>query len=161
MKTEIKFAVIFVIISFIWNIIEFVAGLHSTYISIHPYFVTPFFLILTTAIYTLALREKRKELNGKITFGKAIMTGVILTLFIIILNPAFQYIFAQFINPDFYSAFIRNDSATGKMSREEAEEYYNFSNFVLRGSLYRFIMGLVATLIIYLFMKKDVSLRNK
>lgn len=161
MKTEFKFALIFLIVSFIWNIIEFIAGLHSAYISFHPYFVTPFFLILAAVIYTLALRKKRHDLGGKITFGKALMTGIVMTLFIIILNPFFQYVFSQFINPDFYNAFIRNDSSSGKMSLQEAEDYYNFSNFVIRGSIYRFIMGVSATILIYLFMKKDVSSRNK
>ncbi|MEO8665281.1 MAG: DUF4199 domain-containing protein [Ignavibacteria bacterium] len=154
MKTEIKFALIFVILSFIWNIIEYAAGLHSTHISIHPYFVTPFFIILTVVIYLLAIREKRKNSGGQITFSKAFMTGVMLTFFIIILNPAFQYIYSEFINTNFYSAFIQNDVATGKLTRQDAEDYYNFKNFIVRGSVYRIIMSISATLIIAVFIKK-------
>ena len=157
MKTEIKYALIFVIISFVWNIIEFVAGLHSTYINIHPYFVTPFFIILTAAIYICALTAKRKELGGKITFGKAFITGMIITLFILILNPVFQYIYSEFINPNFYNAFIQYDVSTGKLTKQEAEDYYNFKNFIFRGSIYRFIMSLAATIIISIFLKKNVE----
>jgi len=157
MKTEIKFAIIFVIISFIWNCIEFATGLQSTYINLHPFFVTPFFIILIVLIYLFALREKRNELGGKLTLGRAIMTGAILSLFITILNPLFLYIFSHFINPDFFDAFSRHEVMAGKSSTQEAEDYFNFKNFLIRGSIYRLVMGIAATVIISVFLKKDLS----
>jgi len=157
MKTEIKFAIIFVLISFIGNCIEFATGLQSTNIHLHPFFVTPFFIILIALIYLLALREKRNELGGKITFRKALLSGTILTLFITILNPFFLYIFSHFINPDFFDAFARYEVMTGKSTKQEAEDYFNFANFLIRGSIYRLIMGITATLIITVFLKKDAS----
>ncbi|MEO8211205.1 MAG: DUF4199 domain-containing protein [bacterium] len=156
MKTEIKYAVIFVIASFIWNCIEYVAGLQSSYINLHPFFVTPFFILLTILIYLFALREKRAVLGGKITFGKAFVTGIIISIFIIILNPVFLYIFSHYINLNFFDAFSRHEVVSGKSTKEEADEYFNFTNFLFRGSAYRLVMGIVATLFISFFMKKEI-----
>lgn len=157
MKIIFKYAVIFVILSFVWNCLELAVGLQGKYISIHPYFVTPFFIILTSVIYYLALRDKRNDNGGKITFGNAIVLGLILTLVILIINPIFLYVFYQFINPDFFNAFIGNDVQSGKLSISEANDYYNMTNFIVRGSLYRFVMGMLAAIIIFLCMKKDLS----
>lgn len=157
MKTEIKYALIFVIISFLWNCLEFLTGLQSYYINLHPYFVTPFFIILTILIYYFAIQEKRKSLDGKITFGKAFVTGLIISIFIFILNPLFLYIFTNFINQDFFNSFINHEVSSGKSTAKEAAEYFNLQNFLIRGSIYRLIMGITATLFISIFIKKDIK----
>src|SRR5690349_19191756 len=98
MRTELKYAAIFVIISFFWNCLEYITGLQGRYINYHPYFVTTFFILMTLIIYYLAIKEKRRVLRGEITFSRAILTGFLLTIFILILNPLFMYIFSEFIN---------------------------------------------------------------
>jgi hypothetical protein len=154
MKTELKYAVIFIVASFLWNCLEFAAGLQGKYINIHPYFVTSFFIILTASVYYFAIREKRAGLYGRITFAKAFITGLVLTIFILILNPFALYVFSTFVNTDFYNAFIQHDIMTGKYSPQEAYNYYNIKNFIIQGSLYRFIMGLLASIIISFILKK-------
>jgi hypothetical protein len=52
--------------------------------------------------------------------------------------------------------FILYDVTSGIRTPEEASQYYTLSNFIARGTIYRLIMGLAATIIIYAFMKKDV-----
>src|SRR4030095_1377803 len=155
MKTEIKYALIYVFASFIWDCIEYAAGLHSARIDIHPYFVTPFFIILTIGIFIFAIREKRQEPGGNITFVKAFITGMIITFLIILFNPFFLYAYSHYVNIDFYNAFIQYEVRSGKSTLKEAEEYYNFLNFVVRGSLYRLIMGLLAALLVSIFIKKS------
>jgi uncharacterized protein YqgC (DUF456 family) len=153
MKNEIKYAILFVFLSFIWNCIEYFTGLQNKYINIHPYFVTTFFILMTSVIYFLATREKKRARGGRITFMQGLITGMTLTLFILILNPAALYLFSEFINPNFYNSFIRHDVLTGKYSVSEANDYYNLPNFIKVGTLYRFIMGMFATVIISFFMK--------
>lgn len=148
MKTEIKYALIFVGASFLWNCLEFAVGLQGKHIDIHPYFVTSFFILLTAMVYYLAITEKRRKNAGRITFLKAFVAGMLLTSFILILNPLSLYIFSTFVNTDFYSAFIQHDVLTGKYSPQEANDYYNLKNFIIQGTIYRFIMGLIATIII-------------
>lgn len=154
MKTLVKFALIFVVLSFIWNCAEYAMGLHDDHINIHPYFVTPFFLIITAVIYYIALSSKRDESKGSNTFSQLFLAGLVLTIFILILNPVFLYIFYQYINTEFFNSYIAYDTLSGKMSIQEASDYYNMRNFILRGSIYRFIMGMIATIIIALIIKK-------
>jgi len=157
MKTELKYAVIFVAASFLWNCLEFAVGLQGKHIDIHPYFVTTFFIVLTGLVYYLAITEKRGSLLGRITFLKAFVSGMLLTSFILILNPISLYIFSTFVNTDFYTAFIQHDVLTGKYSPQEANDYYNLKNFIVQGTIYRFIMGLVATIIVSLIVKKNTK----
>ena len=159
MGTEVKFAVIFVVLSFMWNCLEYLTGLQDKYIDLHPYFVTTFFILLTIVIYYLAIEEKRFKAGGHITLLNTLLTGVFLTLFILILNPLFMYLFSEFINKEFYNSFIKYDVLTGKYNLSEAKEYYNLENFIYVGTIYRFIMGIAATLILSFFIKKDI--RNK
>jgi hypothetical protein len=157
MKTEIKFAILYVVASFLWSCIEYFTGLESTHINLHPYFVTPFYVLLTAVIYILALREKRAILGGKVTFGKAFATGIILSVFILVLNPVSFYLFNTFINPGFFKDFALYKIQTENMTRAAADAYYNFNNLLIRGSLYRLVMGIVATILISSFIKKNVT----
>lgn len=154
MKTELKYAVIFVVLSFLWNCFEYIAGLHGKYIAVHPYLVTPFFLIMTGVIYYFDIREKKQIEYGRISYFSALKSGIILTLLIIILNPVFMYIFSEFINKDFYNAFIQYDIQEGNMNPSEAADYYNLRNFIVHGSVYRLIMGVAASAIIAFFVRK-------
>ena len=154
MKTELKFAIIYVVASFLWNCIEYLTGLQSTRIGLHPYFVTPFYILLTAIVYYLAVREKRAGLSGKIGFGKALVTGVVLSVLILALNPIAFYVFNTFVNPDFFSDFARYKIETENMPRSAAEAYYNFNNLLIQGSIYRLVMGLVAAFITSWFMKR-------
>jgi len=157
MKTELKYAVIFVFLSLAWNCLEFFAGLQDKYIELHPYFVTPFFILMTSVIYYLAIREKKWIQYRRITFIQGLITGMRLTLFILLLNPAALYLFSEFINPNFYNAFIQHDVLSGKMTQAEAADYYNLYNFIKVGTLYRFIMGILATAIISFFLRNRKS----
>jgi hypothetical protein len=155
MKIEIKYAFIYVAVSFVWNCVEYMTGLQKQYIHLHPYFVTPFFIILTVIIYYWALNGKRAKFYGKLTFSRAFFTGFLLTVFILIFNPLFLYIFYLYVNPDFLNSFILHDISAGSKTPAEANQYYTIDNFIVRGSVYRAVMGLAATVLIFLFMKKD------
>jgi hypothetical protein len=145
MKTELKYAILYVIAAFAWSCIEFLTGLQSTRIALHPYFVTPFYLLLTAIIYYLAIREKRARLAGRLSFGQGLATGGLLTVLILVLNAVAFYVFNTFVNPNFFADFARFKIETEHIEREVAEAYYSFNNLLLRGSTYRAVMGLIAT----------------
>ena len=154
MKTALKFAIIYVVAAFLWSCVEYFTGLQSTRIALHPYFVTPYYLLLTGVIYYLAVREKRESEGGKIDFGKILVFGLMLTGLILVLNLIQFYAFNTFINPDFYPALARHAVVTTNMPAPEAEQYYSFRNLLIQGSIYRAVMGVVATLITALTMKR-------
>jgi hypothetical protein len=155
MKTELKYAAIYVIASFVWSCLEYLTGLQSTRIGLHPYFVTPFYILLTAVIYYLAIREKRASLSGKITFGKGLLTGLILSGMILLLNPIAFYVFNTFVNPNFFSDLARYKLEAENMPRAEAEAYYTFNNLLIQGSIYRLIMGIIATLITSFLLRRN------
>jgi hypothetical protein len=59
-KIEIKWAIIFSVMTLLWMLLEKLAGLHSTYIDYHLY-LTNLFAIPAIWIMVLALKDKKKN----------------------------------------------------------------------------------------------------
>jgi hypothetical protein len=154
MKTEFKFAIIYAVASFAWSCVEYFSGLQSSRIALHPYFVTPFYILLTGIVYYLAVREKRALSGGKIRFGKAFLSGFFLTVLIVILHLVPFYIFNTFINPAFFPELARQAVESGKMESAAADAYFGFHNMLIQGSIYRAVMGVAASLITALTMRR-------
>src|SRR3546814_14263979 len=67
-KIEIKWAIIFLIVTFVWMFMEKLIGLHDQYIKQHE-IITNLFAIPAIAIYAFALLNKRKKFyNGVMTY---------------------------------------------------------------------------------------------
>ena len=150
----LKYAIIYVVAAFVWSCVEYFTGLQSTRVALHPYFVTPFYFLLTGVIYYLAIREKRALEGGKIGFGNIFVFGLILTGLILVLNLVQFYAFNTLINPDFYPTLARHAVETANVPALEAERYYSFRNLLIQGSIYRAVMGVIATLITAFTMKR-------
>lgn len=161
MSNAIKYALIYVIAAFAWSCVEYLTGLQSTRIALHPYFVTPFYLLLTGVIYYLAVKEKRASDGGKIGFGKIVVFGMTLTGLILVLNLVHFYVFNKLINPDFFPAMARHAVETTNIAPADAEKYYSFNNLLVQGSIYRAVMGIVATLITAFTMKSSPKRKSK
>jgi hypothetical protein len=154
MWTELKFAIVYVVAAFVWSYFEYLSGLQSSRIALHPYFVTPFYVLLTGVIYYFASREKRVRAGGKIGFGQILLSGLLLTLLILVLNLIPFYIFNTFVNPDFFAALARQAVDNGDMTVAAANEYYSFRNLLIQGSIYRAVMGIAASLLMALVMRR-------
>jgi len=59
-RIEIKWAVIFSIMSLLWMVLEKVFGLHGKYIDYHLY-LTNLFAILSIWVMDLALKDKKRK----------------------------------------------------------------------------------------------------
>lgn len=121
MSNAIKYALIYVIAAFAWSCVEYLTGLQPTRIALHPYFVTPFYLLLTGVIYYLAVKEKRASDGGKIGFGKIVVFGMTLTGLILVLNLVHFYVFNKLINPDFFPAMARHAVETTNIAGRRRE----------------------------------------
>ena len=153
-KIEVKWAVIFVIMTLIWMVLERIAGFHSTHIDKHA-IVTNFIAIPAITIYVLALLDKRKKYyTGKMTYLQGFVSGLIITLIVTIFSPLTQYITSAIITPDYFKNIIEYAVKEGKMTQEAAENYFNMKSYIIQGLIGAPIMGIVTTAIVAIFTKR-------
>ena len=154
MEILLKYAIVYVVAAFVWSCVEYFSGLQSKRVAMHPYFVTPFYVLLTGVIYYLCVREKVALDGGAIGFGQIFFFGLGLTGLILVFNLVQFYVFNKFINPDFYPTLAKHAVETNKMPAAKAKQYYSFRNLLIQGSIYRAVMGIVASLIMAFVMRQ-------
>ncbi|PWD97830.1 DUF4199 domain-containing protein [Marinilabilia rubra] len=153
-KIELKWAVIFVIANLLWMYLERLVGLHDELIDKHA-ILTNLYAIPAVAIYVLALLDKRKNYyNGIMSYKEGVISGLIITLIVTLLNPVSQYLTSEVIAPDYFPNVIDYVSRTGEMTRAEAEAYFNLPSYISMGLIYAPIMGIITTLIVAFFARK-------
>ena len=158
LKTEIKWAFIFVLALLTWTLIEMLSGLHSSRIHLHPY-VTNLFAIVAIVMYVKALKDKRDhDFNGKLTYKEGLISGSIITVIVTLFSPLSQVITHQLISPNYFKNMINYSVSNNLMTALEAETYFELKNYIVISVIVSLVMGLVTTLIFALFVKQK---RNK
>lgn len=153
-KIEIKWAIIFALMSLVWMAVEKAAGLHDVHIDKHATY-TNFIAIPAIAIYVFALLDKRKNFyNGKMTYLQGFICGLVITFFVTILSPLTQYITSTFITPEYFENAIAYVISTGKTTPEAAEDYFNLENYIIQGLIGAPVMGLITTALVAIFTRK-------
>lgn len=153
-KIELKWAIIFIIAGLLWMYLERLVGLHNEFIDKHAT-LTNLYAIPAIAIYVLALLDKRKNYyNGIMSYKQGVISGLIITLIVTLLNPVSQYLTSEVIAPDYFPNVIEYVTETGEMTRAEAEAYFNLPGYILMGLIYAPVMGIVTTLIVAIFVRK-------
>ncbi|MEQ8324732.1 MAG: DUF4199 domain-containing protein [Vicingaceae bacterium] len=148
---EIKWALIFVVVTLLWMWMEKLVGLHSEYIEKHMIY-TNFFMIPAILVYVLALREKgRVFYNGTMTYMQGFISGLVITLIVTIFSPLTQWIISYVITPEYFPNVIEAAVRLEYMTQEEAEAYFTFNNYVLQSLMYAPIMGIITTAIVAIF----------
>ncbi|WP_044171604.1 DUF4199 domain-containing protein [Flectobacillus major] len=151
--TELKWGVIFVLMSLFWMVLEKVIGLHGPYIDKHP-IVTNFIAIPAIAIYVFALLDKKNDdYAGKMTYRQGFVSGAIITLVVAVLSPASQWITSKVISPEYFPNVITYVVSHGQMSQTDAEAYFNLKNYMIQSVVGAIIMGLLTTAIVAFFTK--------
>ncbi len=153
-KTEIKWALIFSIVSLLWMVLEKLCGLHGTYIDYHLY-LTNLFAIPAIIMMVMALKEKKKiHYSGNMTYLQGLISGTILSLFIALLSPLIQWITSYVITPEYFPNVIKRSVELGYYkTTAEAEAYFNYANYAQQGLIWGFIMGLITTAIAMIFIR--------
>lgn len=150
-KIEIKWALIFTIMSLVWMLLEKLTGLHDKHIDKHAIY-TNLIAIPAIAIYVFALQDKRRNFyNGEMSYKQGFVSGLILTLIVTLLSPLSQYITSTIISPEYFPNVIRYVSIKGEMSKIEAENYFNLKNYIIQGLIGAPVMGLITTAIVAIF----------
>lgn len=152
-KIEIKWAMIFIIVALAWMVLERLVGLHDTYIYLHPY-LTNIWMIPATLICIWALKDKKRNYyNGKISYKQALLSGFIITLIVVAFNPLSQWIISELITPNFFKNAIAYTVEHKTMTLTEAENYFNYKNYVIQGCIGGLIMGTLTYAIIAIFIR--------
>ncbi|WP_338377270.1 DUF4199 domain-containing protein [uncultured Flavobacterium sp.] len=152
-KIELKWAIIYSICLFVWMYFEKTMGWHSEKIKFQPIY-TMFFGLVSIAIYVLALFNKKKDyFNNQIDWKQGFLSGAILSLFIAVLTPLVLFFTFEFISPDFFSNIIKYKVENSKMSVEDAEKYFSFSNYIYTNTFSTLSNGIVLSAIISFFIK--------
>ncbi len=154
---EIKWAFLFIIMTFVWIFIEKLAGLHSEHIDKHPVY-TNFIAIPAILIYLLAMYDKRKNYySGQMSWKQGFVCGLIITAIVTVLSPVTQVIVSEVISPEFFPNVIKYSVSSGALKQEEAEQYFNLKNYIIQGLIGAPVMGIVTSVITAFIAKSKQS----
>jgi hypothetical protein len=153
-KIEIKWAIIFSVMTLLWMLLEKLAGLHSTYIDYHLY-LTNLFAIPAIWIMVLALKDKKKSFYaGQMSYKQGLICGIILSVFIALISPLTQWITSYVITPEYFPNVIKRSVEIGYYKTiEEAEANFNYTNYAMQGAIGSLIMGIATTAIAMIFLR--------
>lgn len=155
LKIELKWSIVFTIMTLAWMLLEKTLGWHDEKIANH-YWITLLFLPFAIFMYVLAIREKRRRFyHKKITWKQAFYSGVMLSVFTAALSPLAQYITHNYITPEYFIN-VREYSVTNKlMTFEAANDYFNITNYSMQVALGILIGGSIISAIIAFFLKRE------
>ncbi|WP_298528065.1 DUF4199 domain-containing protein [uncultured Christiangramia sp.] len=151
---EIKWGIIFSVVSLLWMYLEKSLGWHDELIAKHAIY-TNFFGIVAIVIYVLALLDKRRNFfKGKMNWSQGFISGIVVSIVVAILTPLAQYITHAFITPEYFPNIIDHAVERGSMTREAAEEYFNLTSYILQSFFFALVVGVVTSAVVALFVRK-------
>lgn len=151
--TEIKWAIAFVVMTLLWITFEKFGGFYTDRLAYHA-IVTNFIAIPAILVYVLALREKKyKDYAGTMSFKQGLISGLIITAIVTFISPLTQYLVSVVIAPEYFPNVIALSVKEGKMTLEQANDYFNLKSYIIQGLIGAPIMGTVTTLIVAFFLK--------
>ncbi len=151
---EIKWGIIFSIVTLLWMMLEKALGWHDELIDKHMIY-TNLFAIVAIAIYAIALLDKRKNYyDGKMTWLQGFLSGLWIAVVVAILAPLTQYITSTIITPDYFSNVIEASVRLGKHTQEDAEAYFTLQNYIIQSTIGAIVMGAITAAIVAIFTRK-------
>lgn len=151
--TEIKWGIIFIVVSMLWVLIARLVGLHDNYIAYHSTY-SNFFALIAIAIFVLALREKReKDLNGSMTWMQGFISGLIVAIVVAILTPVSQWITHVIISPNYFENISNFAVSEGGMDAEQAEIYFTLGSYIIQSMLFTLVIGTITAALVAVFIK--------
>ena len=161
LRIEIRYAVLISLLMLLWLSLEFMIGLHDTFIDYHPY-VTMLALIIPVVCSRLALTAKKEELNNKLTFKQAFATGFLTSLFAAILSIPVQLTFHFLINPDFFDNMIANSVKHAELmkmhvaqAKLQAQQYFSLNSYIVMSFFGTLIFGTIIAFVMARIMRTE------
>lgn len=151
--TEIKWALIFCAAALAWMAFEKAMGWHGPKIEQHPY-MTNIFAVVAITIYVLALRDKRQQLGGQMSWKQGFMSGLIIAVIVALLSPLTQWVTHTLISPEYFPNAIDYAVEVEFLeSREAAEAYFNLQNYMMQSGIGAIILGVVTSAVVAFFLR--------
>lgn len=157
---EIKWALILTLTSFLWLCLESIFGLHDQHIDKHAIY-TNLILIPTIVIFVFALRNKKLVFyKGRITYLKAFISGVIISIMVAFFGILSQYVALTVVSPDYFINATEYVIEERNMTQEAAAAYFNLRNYLVQGAFGSLIIGVLITAIVSLFVRTKNTDKN-
>lgn len=154
-QIEIKWAIIFTVAALVWMVFERMMGWHDELIAKHATY-TNFFSIVAIAVFVFALLDKRNNFyEGKMTYKQGFISGLIISVIIALLTPLSQWITSTIITPDYFTNAINYAVESGNATQEQAEATFNLGYYIMNGSIFGLIAGVITTAIVAIFVRKS------
>jgi len=151
---EIKWGVIFTVISLLWMYLEKGLGWHDENIAQHAIY-TNLFGIVAIILYVAALLDKRKNFyHGKMNWSQGFISGIVVSTVVAVLSPLAQFLTFEFITPNYFDNVIEYSVENGAMTRAAAEEYFNLTSYIIQSFFFALVVGVVTSAIVAYFVKK-------
>ena len=153
-KIELKWAIVFSVVTLVWMVLEKISGLHGKYIDYHLY-LTNLFAIPAIWMMIMALKDKKKnDYNENISYKQGLVSGIILSVFIAMLSPLTQWITSYIITPEYFPNVIKRSVELGYFKTTlEAEANFNYPNYAKQGAIGALVMGILTTTIFMIFIR--------
>jgi hypothetical protein len=154
LKIEIKWAIIFSVVSLLWMVLEKLCGLHGKYIDYHLY-LTNLFAIPAIIVMVMALKDKKKSFyGGQMNYKQGLISGIVLSVIIALISPLTQWITSYVITPEYFPNVIKRSVEIGYFkTTAEAEANFNYQNYAIQGAIGALVMGVVTIAIAMIFLR--------
>jgi hypothetical protein len=147
-RIELRYAVLTSLCVLLWLVLEYAVGLQDTYIAMHPFVSIAFSIIIPFVTYRMALREKIEEKFGKLSFRRAFVSGLLITVLSTILLVPVLLGFHKLINPDLLQNLIVYTTQSSKYSLEQAAVFFNLKAYITGSVVEAFVVGVFVSLIL-------------
>ena len=144
-KIELKFGIIYALATLVWITLEYLLGLHSTFIALHPYASFLFLFVAITVIYQ-GIKARKQTTTEELSYLRLVLSGVYITIVAVLLSPLTNYVFHGFINPDFFNAMINLSVDQMRMTEDMAREHFNLKRYTQLNIVFGLISGVVISL---------------
>jgi hypothetical protein len=152
-KTELKWAILFIIASVLWLVLAKILGMFSSQMGNFPIF-SMLFIVPAVLIFIGALLDKKNNYySGAMNFKQGFMSGMLITIFVTLCTPLSQYVFHSFIAPEFFPNIIQYSIDTGEMTPENAAAFFNLKSYIVQSSIASLVSGIITSLIVAFFVQ--------
>ena len=156
-RIELTWGIIFFLSGLLWMVLEKNLGWHDHLLAQHAMY-TLGYAPVAILIYVLALRnKKRKTYAGKMSYLQGLVSGLILTVVVVLLTPLSQYITHELVSPSYFPNIIAYSVQQGRLTLSEAEAYFTLKNYITQSILFAAFMGGLTTAVVMLFLKTKVT----
>jgi len=158
---EIKWGILFSIVSIVWMILEKTVGLHDIHVDKQLRY-SYLFAFVALIVYSLALLDKKKQYyKGIMTWKQGFITGIIISFVVSALSPLVNYIIYTYISPTFFENIIRFSVENDIQNQTEAESYFCLNSYIIQGISESLSNGILISALVAFFVKTKNNKNEK